>query len=269
MGTFLANGPPFLLPGIARGLGLLPATDGVGTDPGTWELVVAGPDGVFQVPLPHVDALADHPSSWEAAVPVSSNGTATLPAELVLTSSTAAPLGSAGFAPLTAAFAGRSGGDATSATSAASQVDFSTGSAAEVSVVNEGASVDFGIYLCSTGVSASVLHVLGQVDLPQTISTDVVALHASPAGPESCGGALEPVLWAASRSGQLAAIGLSSGSLLATFAAPLGASADGSTLAALAGNSSHLVAVVDVKRHSPVVFSTPCPVLPKNADVEL
>jgi len=102
----------------------------------------------------------------------------------------------------------------------------------------------------------------------------------------SAGGADEPLLWAADRDGAIAAVGLTTGHLRAMFRAPIslpppqprpqqsfdlrGAEAsqvhndadrDRESVAALTGNSTHLVAVITFDNGQPLGFSTPYPLL--------
>jgi len=108
----------------------------------------------------------------------------------------------------------------------------------------------------------------------------VTAFHACPAG--TC--AREPVLWAAGEH-KLAAIGLTSGMEIATFALPFGNATEvtatkrgegaeetawrhdpfRSPVVALAGNASHLMAITSAEGQPPRLFATPHPQLPQES----
>lgn len=79
----------------------------------------------------------------------------------------------------------------------------------------------------------------------------------------------EPVLWAAGHHGTICALGLNSGQLLGVFELPASAqqgvgrkgALQGGRTVALAGNATHLVAVVSAEGHEAQVFAAPYPKL--------
>jgi len=132
-----------------------------------------------------------------------------------------------------------------------------------------------GVFLCRSGAgrppgspsNESYLEVVTELEPVGKRLQDVRALHICKAG--TCAG--EPVLWAALPDNLIAAIGLSSGQVLATFAVAMASVLQvglrGSTdteggLVALTGNASHLIAVFAAGMQAPIMASVTYPVLP-------
>eukprot|EP00931_Biecheleriopsis_adriatica_P004621 TRINITY_DN106263_c0_g1_i1.p1 TRINITY_DN106263_c0_g1~~TRINITY_DN106263_c0_g1_i1.p1 ORF type:complete len:1048 (-),score=197.48 TRINITY_DN106263_c0_g1_i1:76-3219(-) len=74
--------------------------------------------------------------------------------------------------------------------------------------------------------------------------------------------ASEAVLWAAAATGKVWAIGLESGQILAKFQSQLPSTSSGSSIVALTGNSTHLVAAASLQSQEAVLVVTPYPALP-------
>jgi len=113
------------------------------------------------------------------------------------------------------------------------------------------------VQLYEAANSSTGTQMIRQVGVVRPSVGQVTALHGCPAGICSA----EPILWVAGNGGMLA-IGLRSGSELASYVLPSLSSGATDVVVALASNVSHLLAIMSGEGHRPRIFVTPHPALP-------